>query len=106
MEKPENGCSVAPNEPPRPCHVVCTEEHSRDGDTITVKTTWSCSSHDPGDRCIVGSWMSACKAIDSTKLQIGVMREAIERAINDSESGKGWGPDVTVVEYLRKAITE
>jgi len=31
-------------------------------------------------------------------------RNAIERALADSESGNGWGPDVTVCEYLRKAI--
>lgn len=31
-------------------------------------------------------------------------KAAIERAIADSESGKGWGPDVTVCEYLRAAL--
>lgn len=76
MEKPENGCSVAPYEPPHPCHVICTEERSRDGDTITVKTTWSCTSHDPGGRCIVGAWANACKAVDSTKLQIESLKKA------------------------------
>lgn len=34
------------------------------------------------------------------------LRAAIKRAIDDSESGDGWGPDVTVVGYLREALGE
>lgn len=32
------------------------------------------------------------------------LRSAIERALADEESGKGWGPDVTVCAYLRDAL--
>lgn len=32
------------------------------------------------------------------------MCTAIERALADSESGAGWGPDVTVCAYLREAL--
>lgn len=33
------------------------------------------------------------------------MRAAIQRALADSESGNGWGPDVTVCAYLQDALT-
>jgi hypothetical protein len=33
------------------------------------------------------------------------LRGAIERALADSESGTGWGPDVTVCAYLRDALS-
>jgi hypothetical protein len=32
------------------------------------------------------------------------MRNAIEKALADSESGNGWGPDVTICTYLAAAI--
>jgi len=32
------------------------------------------------------------------------MDAAIRRALADSESGNGWGPDVTVCGYLRDAL--
>ena len=32
------------------------------------------------------------------------MDAAIRRALADSESGTGWGPDVTVCGYLREAL--
>ena len=34
------------------------------------------------------------------------MRTAIKRALADAESGNGWGPDVTICEYLNTAITQ
>lgn len=39
-------------------------------------------------------------------INCGTMHDAITRAINDSESGDGWGPDVTVVAYLEKALED
>lgn len=33
------------------------------------------------------------------------LRAAIQRALDDAESGNGWGPDVTVCGYLREALT-
>jgi hypothetical protein len=33
------------------------------------------------------------------------MRKAIKKALADAESGDGWGPDITVCEYLNAAIT-
>lgn len=33
------------------------------------------------------------------------LRDAIERALSDSESGTGWGPDVSVCSYLRDALS-
>jgi hypothetical protein len=33
------------------------------------------------------------------------LRGSIERALADSESGDGWGPDVTVCAYLKDALT-
>ena len=33
-------------------------------------------------------------------------KNAIERALADSESGDGWGPDVSVCKYLSEAIGE
>lgn len=32
------------------------------------------------------------------------MRSAIKQALADAESGRGWGPDITVCEYLRAAL--
>lgn len=32
------------------------------------------------------------------------LRTAIQRALDDSESGNGWGPNVTVCQYLRDAL--
>ena len=37
--------------------------------------------------------------------EIERLRNAIERALADSESGNGWGPDVTVCAYLREALS-
>jgi len=34
------------------------------------------------------------------------MQEAIKRALADSESGNGWGPDLTVCGYLRDALQD
>lgn len=34
-----------------------------------------------------------------------LLRLAIQRALDDSESGSGWGPDVTVCGYLLDALT-
>lgn len=34
-----------------------------------------------------------------------VFHEAIQRALDDEESGTGWGPDVTVCGYLRQALS-
>lgn len=34
------------------------------------------------------------------------MRGAIEKALADFESSDGWGPGVTVCEYLRKSIKD
>jgi len=36
--------------------------------------------------------------------QIMGLREAIQKVLADEESGEGWGPDVTVCAYLRKAL--
>ncbi len=36
--------------------------------------------------------------------QIETMRAAIVSALGDSESGKGWGPDVTVCARLKKSL--
>ena len=38
--------------------------------------------------------------------EIGRLRASIKRALADSESGTGWGPDVTVCAYLREALGE
>jgi hypothetical protein len=43
-------------------------------------------------------------AVDRLLVEHSQMRTAIERALNDSESGAGWGPDVTVCAYLRAAL--
>ena len=49
--------------------------------------------------------ISACGAHENWRDErTGKMRKAIERALADEESGDGWGPDITVCEYLRKAI--
>ena len=37
--------------------------------------------------------------------EIERLRNAIERALADSESGNGWGPDVTACAYLREALS-
>lgn len=34
------------------------------------------------------------------------LRVAIQRALDDEESGNGWGPDNTVCAYLRDALAE
>ena len=36
--------------------------------------------------------------------EIARLRNAIQRAIDDQESGAGWGPDITVCGYLRDAL--
>ena len=51
-----------------------------------------------GKRKLLGADLELAASI------IEKQRNAIERALADSESGNGWGPDVTVCEYLRKAI--
>ena len=35
---------------------------------------------------------------------IETLTSAIQRALDDEESGKGWGPDVTVCGYLSDAL--
>lgn len=42
--------------------------------------------------------------LDAMTARCGRMEGAINRALNDSESGNGWGPDVTVCAYLREAL--
>jgi len=32
--------------------------------------------------------------------------EAVTKALDDSETGDGWGPDITVATYLRTALAE
>ena len=36
--------------------------------------------------------------------EIAKLRDGIQRALDDSESGDGWGPDVTVCNYLLEAL--
>ena len=59
-----------------------------------------------------GGWIKAVPSIIARDFEMEVarlekenqkMREAITRAISDSESGTGWGPDITVCDYLRMA---
>lgn len=48
-------------------------------------------------------WHAMCTVPNSP---VQRMRTAIERALADSESGDGWGPDVTVCGYLREALLQ
>lgn len=43
-------------------------------------------------------------ALASRQQEVERLREAIKRALADSESGTGWGPDITVCSYLRAAL--
>ena len=36
--------------------------------------------------------------------EVEILTTAIQRALDDEESGKGWGPDVTVCGYLSDAL--
>lgn len=36
--------------------------------------------------------------------EVARLRAAIQRALDDEESGTGWGPDVTACAYLREAL--
>lgn len=36
--------------------------------------------------------------------RIGVLEDAINKVLDDEEANTGWGPDVTTVAYLRKAV--
>lgn len=42
--------------------------------------------------------------IDAQRERIEKLENAIQRALNDEESGNGWGPDVTVCTYLKEAL--
>lgn len=44
------------------------------------------------------------EALDILRRENDRLRTAIRRALDDSESGNGWGPDVTVCQYLRDAL--
>ncbi len=41
---------------------------------------------------------------EAAEAEVERLRGAIKRALDDEESGEGWGPDVTVCEYLRAAL--
>lgn len=41
---------------------------------------------------------------DELKKENNKLRKAIQKALNDEESGDGWGPDNTVCGYLREAL--
>jgi hypothetical protein len=45
------------------------------------------------------------RLLRESKAEIMRLRGAIERALSDSESGTGWGPDVSVCSYLRDALS-
>ena len=51
-----------------------------------------------------GIVMDMLKKIERQQAEIERLHTAINRALADSESGKGWGPDVTVCAYLREAL--
>lgn len=57
----------------------------------------------PGQCPRHGWFLRACPECAMSARE-AVLRMAIERAIDDAESGSGWGPDVTVVGYLRGAL--
>lgn len=44
------------------------------------------------------------EALDILRGENARLRLSIQRALDDSESGNGWGPDVTVCQYLRDAL--
>lgn len=48
--------------------------------------------------------LTVISVIERQQAEIERLRTAINRALADSESGKGWGPDVTVCAYLREAL--
>lgn len=50
------------------------------------------------------SVMPTSNPVASLRSRVEAMEAAIQRALADSESGNGWGPDVTVCAYLRAAI--
>ena len=41
---------------------------------------------------------------DELEARVQRLTEAIQKVLDDEESGEGWGPDVTTVAYLREAI--
>ena len=47
-------CSVENPVEVRACSVTCIKDYTKDGDTTTTKTTWTCSVHEPPDRCVIG----------------------------------------------------
>lgn len=44
--------------------------------------------------------------VDLLERRVKTLRQAIERALQDEESGKGWGPDTTTCAYLRQALKD
>lgn len=36
--------------------------------------------------------------------KLALLRAAVQRVLDDEESGDGWGPDVTMVTVLREAM--
>lgn len=48
-----DGTGIAKYTEPKACSVTCVQDRTVDGETVTVKTTWSCSSHTPPDDCII-----------------------------------------------------
>ena len=44
------------------------------------------------------------KLLNAVEAENARLRNAIQRAIDDQESGTGWGPDITVCGYLRDAL--
>ena len=43
--------------------------------------------------------------IEYLRERIERLESAIRRALADSESGNGWGPDITICEYLQEALS-
>lgn len=68
-------CSVEKYVEPKPCLVTCVQDVTKDGDTTTTKTTWTCSVHEPTAVwvvCVIGELNKA------RRLALEEAREAIQ----------------------------
>ncbi len=73
----------------------------------------SISDHDPEVKFAEGQQLMISRSMlrldnHNTMLAVKVMRlrAAITKALEDSESGHGWGPDVTTCNALRQVLKD
>jgi len=71
-------------------------------DAVPVNIQWTCGF--PGH--VHDNYEEAIQCPHQTRAAIVQARDLVKQVIDDEETGAGWGPDITMKQYLIKALEE